>query len=150
MFSPIPKNMFFLIESGFRWVHGDASTSSIVWKKECCQLYHNKSRQFRKHSRAIKRETTLVNSNIICICILISGLKIRLQRGYVDSQIILPSFSSQVHYRGASRQASPREPRHGNIHHNEPWLRWAVQPARQLEEAVPKLGHDHAGQAAHC
>lgn len=32
------------------------------------------------------------------------------------------------HYR-AAEQAGEGEPRHGHLHHNEPWLCWPLQPA---------------------
>lgn len=50
---------------------------------------------------------------------------------------------------GASGQASACVNRHGYLHHDEPWLRWSFQPARQPEEAVPLPGHDQAGPPTH-
>lgn len=57
---------------------------------------------------------------------------------------VMYNFSRCACYYGAPEQAGEGEPRHGHLHHHEPWLRWSFQPSRQSEEAVPQLGHDEA------
>ena len=47
------------------------------------------------------------------------------------------------------RQDDHREFEHGHFHHDESWLRWPLEPARQSEDALPKLGDDRARQGSH-
>ena len=42
-----------------------------------------------------------------------------------------------------------RQHRHGHLHHHESRLRRSLQPSRQPQKAVPKLGHDQAGRDPH-
>ena len=62
-----------------------------------------------------------------------------------------PFLSARFHHDcGADWSSGEGQPRHGHLHHHEPWLRWPLQPPWQPEEAVPQPGHDQARPAAHC
>ena len=66
-----------------------------------------------------------------------------------------PGWLAQARDRSKRADRSCRAPVEGppsdrNVHHHEPWLRWQIELAGQLEEAVPQRRHVEARQGGHC